>query len=507
MKRIISLSLAVVLALSLPVPALAASPYPDVAEGRWSYPSIVRAYNDGVMSTTDGKHFTPTGSLTYAQFYTILTRAYYGGEVAKTPDGAVWYDKYITVADAHGLRNLIKDSDMNAAVNRYEMARIIVNLMTDQGVSATTAQRDGAAAQIKDWDAIPSQYRLAVATVYALGIINGVDSGAFAGERSMTREQCAKVYCSAVDAIAKQPSGYAQPTTPDPKEDPEPVYYGAVGTISEREVTLSYETHAPVVDYWSSQSAEIRGLTNQDMFNAAVQTMKDAELLKTRADKLSRRLDDGIGGVDHNYNYAVFRSSATYDTNKMIWVYPDNEMIIHWALSMLQNHGMGFHAAKMDDGLSFIKVGPNISDAAYANINPILATIPAGASDMQKAEICQKALVNRFDYGSGSFSWTSSAGSTGSCDSYSLTTRTIMSAADIPTLQVSGSKVNHAWNQSFIDGVWYAVDSQVAEGYFGIMTMREYESLGGGVQSDAYHTYNNSSTAKVARALCESAWG
>src|SRR5699024_9308915 len=77
----------------------------------------------------------------------------------------------------------------------------------------------------------------------------------------------------------ENPETPAEPETP--VEDPETpaTTTGAVGTLSDTKVTLSYETHKPVTDYWSDAPSDIRAITDQETYNAAVQTLRDKDII------------------------------------------------------------------------------------------------------------------------------------------------------------------------------------------------------------------------------------
>ena len=113
-KRMISLILSLTLLLSLSAPALAAAPaakphFTDVPTSHWAYTQIERAYSDGVIAGTAGNAanytgvFSPSGTLTEAQFVTIMTRAFFNDELeaAKKVVGsnAKWYAAAQKVAE------------------------------------------------------------------------------------------------------------------------------------------------------------------------------------------------------------------------------------------------------------------------------------------------------------------------------------------------------------------------------------------------------------------------
>ena len=90
-RRLIATLLILAMVLSFTLLSFAEKiPFTDVATSRWSFSYIMRAYNDGIVNGVGDGKFDPAGTLTYAKFYTILTRAYYADELAKTADGANW---------------------------------------------------------------------------------------------------------------------------------------------------------------------------------------------------------------------------------------------------------------------------------------------------------------------------------------------------------------------------------------------------------------------------------
>ncbi len=80
---------------------------------------------------------------------------------------------------------------------------------------------------------------------------------------------------SQTPAGPEQPVESEKPITPESPAAPSNV----VGIISSTPVTLSLDTHKPIVDYWSEQSDEIKALTDKDAFNAAVDTLVHSDII------------------------------------------------------------------------------------------------------------------------------------------------------------------------------------------------------------------------------------
>ena len=119
--------------------------------------------------------------------------------------------------------------EMSRSISRYDMAQLITNIMTRQGFPASSSDKSAAIAKITDYNNIPSQYRDAVANVYALGIITGYSDGSFSGEVTMNRGQAAVVIYrmmqysgnSGGNITNPDPETPAEPETPSKPSQPE----------------------------------------------------------------------------------------------------------------------------------------------------------------------------------------------------------------------------------------------------------------------------------------------
>lgn len=114
MKKHLSLLLALVLLLTLTIPAFAAGaeamqrdmPFEDVAPEAWYADAVRAVYAAEWMVGTGDKSFSPDQELTWAQLVTILWRrsgSPVGDWDAVLPDGAVWYAQALNWAAAEQL--------------------------------------------------------------------------------------------------------------------------------------------------------------------------------------------------------------------------------------------------------------------------------------------------------------------------------------------------------------------------------------------------------------------
>ncbi len=215
MKRLFACLLSLVLCLSLVPAALAAKSFSDVSPKHWAYSYVSTAVQKGWVNGMTATQYQPEGTVTGAQFLTMVTRAVYPGDIPAGTSGA-WYQPYVIAADRHGLREgafLETDEDFNTGLSRYQMAQVLDNLLADTGRRPT--EYFNAAASIGDWDVIPSFYEQAVAETYALGLLTGMDArGSFEGYLTMTRAQAAAVLCRLGEAVPVQPpAGPAAPVS------------------------------------------------------------------------------------------------------------------------------------------------------------------------------------------------------------------------------------------------------------------------------------------------------
>ena len=515
-KRMISLILSLTLLLSLSVPALAAAPaakphFTDVPTSHWAYTQIERAYSDGVIAGTAGNAanytgvFSPSGTLTEAQFVTIMTRAFFNDELeaAKKTVGsnAKWYAAAQKVAEDQHLLTFVQGK-MDAPITRYDMAAIMTNIMSAKEFPGRpdATKIEETFDKIADFKSIPNYYQVSVASVFAMGLIAGTDSkGTFSGASYMNRAQAAVVYGRMKDAFlnAGDNGTTTKPDTTEPTPTPTPTptpsapggdgVSSVVGTTSSEPVTLSYATHKPVDDYWSKQSDTVKNATDKDAFNAAVNTLIHAEEIAKNS--TGRK-------VNPYFNYAVYGENVNIDA------LDKKEIAVSSTLGSIYAYGSQFspeiansceifNAYKMDD-----KVAAAVSEAT--------SKFAPNMSDKEKIKICVDLITKKFSYdanGKGFF-WTSRETS-GVCDSFMSATNEILGVAGIPVFEVSGTVSNgeHAWNMAYADGEWIIVDATAAEyGYPQYMSMAEHEKLYG-----YDHSLNNSLRIPIAKAMIEAA--
>lgn len=464
-KRICALLTAAVLCVGMTLPALAAGPsFSDVAVNHWAFPYIQKAAeNEWVAGVGDGK-FDPNGKVTGAQFTTMVVRAFYEKYIDKNEEASYWYEPYQIVANKQSLLTdqavgINLNSTMDKPLTRTEMAFILSRVIGNQGLNPSKDKIEATKNQIPDLKSIDEDFRNGVAISYCLGLLSGTDNkGTFDGNSNMNRAQAAVVLCR-LDEVIKNGGAVDQPNQPeepskpvDPVEPEKPVEtpdgdYGPVGTLSDTPVKLSYSTHKPVTDYWSKAPADIQAITDKDAFNAAVQTLKDQEMI--------RNAPENKGGWSPYYNYAAYIRTGD-----------QKQINVTGAMSIMSSNTYGLAAKgrlKNANSTSLYVFGASRGDDVVAICQDIVNKVPAG-SDKELAEQLVQEISNRFSYGAGSFDWDS--GTTGDCDSYEGVTGSLFAVADIPYIHSGGDSTQgpHDWGYAYLDGNWYAVDSTYYEG-------------------------------------------
>ena len=509
-KRMISLILSLTLLLSLSVPALAAAPaakphFTDVPTSHWAYTQIERAYSDGVIAGTAGNAanytgvFSPSGTLTEAQFVTIMTRAFFNDELeaAKKSVGpnAKWYAAAQKVAEDKHLLTFVQGK-MDAPITRYDMAAIMTNIMDAKEFSGRPglAETEATFDKIADFKSIPNSYQISVASVFAMGLIAGTDSkGTFSGASYMNRAQAAVVYGRMKDAFLNA-GGNGTTTKPETTEPtPTPSAPGGdgessvVGTTSSQPVTLSYATHKPVDDYWSKQSEAVKNATDKDAFNAAVNSLIHAEEIAKNS--TGRK-------VNPYFNYAV------YGENEKIDSLDEKEIAVSSVLVSIYAYGSKFSAKTTNSCEVFNAYKMSEKDAAA--VSEATSKFTPNMSDKEKIKICVDLITKKFSYdanGKG-FSW-GGGGTSGVCDHFAIATQEILGIAGIPVFSVDGTVSNgeHGWNMAYADGEWVIVDATAAEyGYPQYMSMSEHEKIYG-----YNHSIYNGTGVQISKALIEAA--
>ena len=461
-RKLASVGLISVLSLGTVANVYADTSFSDVPSSHWAYSYIQEASENGWVTGKGNNIYDPEGKVTTAEFYTLLARAFYGSEVPSTAQSGQWYsDKwygpYYEVGLKHDFDNLYLNKvdcamDIEGGLNRSSMASLITGVLKDKGITISDSEYNATKAKIPDINDVTEHYQQGIVTVYALGIITGVDNaGNFNAGGFMTRAQVATVLCR-LDDVIKNGGSISNPGdntgentgTTDPGTSTG-ANYGPVGTLSDFMVTLSYETHKPVTDYWSKTDPAIQAKTDKDAYNAAVQSLIDYSK------------SYGTGTYDKvyknpYYNYAVYQGD-----------YSDEQKSVSRAILRFANKGqVVYHPVTLGD--CFFVVKDNSKREGHEQYDDVLNSITSDMTDKEVVMKCVKKVADVFTYGKGVGSWSSDS-KVGMCDEFAPATAQILNAAGIPTFTDSGDTKfgYHMWCYALVDGEWMVVDGTWAE--------------------------------------------
>ena len=208
--------------------------FSDVSSTHTFHDAIIWCANQSIVGGyTDGS-FKPANTVSRSNFVVMLSRAFYADDITRytndfTLSYGAFYPNYLALANNGIWNNVSFDEDyiytsafaasMNKGISRYDMAQLMTNIMTKKGFSASANDKNAAIAKITDYANIPSQYRDAVANVYALGIITGYADGSFNGEGVMNRGQAAVVIYRMMQYTGNSGGNI---TNPDPETPVDP---------------------------------------------------------------------------------------------------------------------------------------------------------------------------------------------------------------------------------------------------------------------------------------------
>ena len=134
LRRVAAGAISVVLAITMvSTSAFAVDPsFKDVPSNHWAKQSITAMADKGIMTGVADGVFAPSNTLTYAEFFTMLTRQFYADKLSG--EGEYWYSQFVAAAAAAGIDQGLSMKSVTDVITRYDMAQIMYNLMSKKGV-------------------------------------------------------------------------------------------------------------------------------------------------------------------------------------------------------------------------------------------------------------------------------------------------------------------------------------------------------------------------------------
>ena len=211
-KRLLSLTLAVLLLVTLlPAQAIAAEleslaenrnasgTFVDVPEGAWFYDAVEYVSGHDIFRGTSDTEFSPYGTMTRAMMVTVLGRlsqvdpADYTGAPAFTDvKSGSWYAPYVAWAVAAGITDGVGQGRFapDEPVTRAQMAAFLWRYFQHIGARLPETVTDSLPG---DYSAIPAYAREAAADLWRCGIFQGDGDNSFAPDRQLTRAEAAEL--------------------------------------------------------------------------------------------------------------------------------------------------------------------------------------------------------------------------------------------------------------------------------------------------------------------------
>lgn len=258
MKFIKNLLLATTICASLSATALASTPFTDL--GDWYDPYVETAFEAGCVSGRTADTFAPHGELAMSEFAVMLSKAYYGTELAeemsKHEELEHWADNYINTlknqySETYGTTfSSIAGYDN---MSRYEAAYVVGMMLEDKGIADFSLDYSDSLADFTDIS-IPDTETKLLAITSTFGIMNGKSETNFDGTGTLTRAEACVIISKLIELekgsglerdTFDQSNVVAKPVeTPAPEETPTVTIYppststgGTINDTPERAAT------------------------------------------------------------------------------------------------------------------------------------------------------------------------------------------------------------------------------------------------------------------------------
>ena len=182
----------------------------DIKESDW-YATTVKKLVDmgGINGYPDGT-FKPNNQITRAEFTKILVSALGYENLSAT--NSHWASGYVDKAVSIGLATSGELSDLNRAITRKEMAKMVANALDHRGESHVD-NRANYKGLLTDYNNISKSYQDYVLKAFTKGIITGYTDGSFKADRGLTRAEASTVIIRVLDENERKVPELPKPPT------------------------------------------------------------------------------------------------------------------------------------------------------------------------------------------------------------------------------------------------------------------------------------------------------
>lgn len=175
--------------------------FADVKDGDWFAPSVVSAYEYGVLNGRGESSFAPSGNVTIAELLTIAARLraiYTTGSDAVIPtakENEAWYAPYVSYLKSQNLLDNSFEGFYLLPASRAQMAGIFAFAVPEEWYTEPNASLVTSAYSSRDYIADVTDktpYRSEILLMYRRGLLSGMDAkGSFYPDRSVSRAEIA----------------------------------------------------------------------------------------------------------------------------------------------------------------------------------------------------------------------------------------------------------------------------------------------------------------------------
>ena len=174
-------------------------PFDDAGRGDWFYDSVVYVYENGLMDGVSDTLFDPDGTVTRAQFVTMLWRldgepsVNYALPFTDVSSGE-WYAEAVRWAAGEGIVNGVSETEFapNAAVTREQLAAILHRYAQHKGYDVSIGESTNILSY-SDFASISEYAISAMQWACGEGIITGVTESTLEPQGTATRAQSAAI--------------------------------------------------------------------------------------------------------------------------------------------------------------------------------------------------------------------------------------------------------------------------------------------------------------------------
>ena len=279
--RLNTILLSLLLGTTLLTPQIAsAKTFKDVKTSDWHYNVVNELSDKGIISGYEDGTFKPQRPVTYSEFLTLLNNAIGTKQAPDYTNPTQWYKPTFDYLQNKGVITNI--ANPNAEITRNEMAKYLslaLQKLKNQTPNTT------APTNIKDFNAIPNEYKDFVANVVNANLIKGDEFQNFNGSKSLTRSETAVI-------IKGLGGGTTTPNKPD--ENPVAQVKGYPAMEGKDKYGNHYKIQQAIVDkYPENRNPNLSGVNAQ-------QPIVNPELLQEYGqrylDKINRIITDPTYG-------------------------------------------------------------------------------------------------------------------------------------------------------------------------------------------------------------------